>query len=117
MGPDKGSNRTARDNSPDLYGGAAGYGIYEASGLLVPMSFLKFSRNNEAEADYLGLQYIYKTGYDPTAFIDFFEKIETMEKRKPGTMSKLFATRLTLRKADQTDQRVRAAVGCGDEIR
>jgi beta-barrel assembly-enhancing protease len=56
------------------------------------MSFLKFSRNNEAEADYLGLQYMYKTGYDPTAFIDFFEKIETMEKRKPGTMSKLFAT-------------------------
>jgi predicted Zn-dependent protease len=73
-------------------GGAAAYGIYEASGLLVPMSFLKFSRTFEAEADYLGVQYMYKTGYDPTAFVDFFEKIQTMEKRKPGTMSKLFAT-------------------------
>jgi predicted Zn-dependent protease len=73
-------------------GGAAAYGIYEASGLLVPMSFLKFSRNFEAEADYLGVQYMYKTGYDPTAFVDFFEKIQSMEKRKPGTMSKLFAT-------------------------
>jgi predicted Zn-dependent protease len=73
-------------------GGAAAYGIYEASGLLVPMSFLKFSRNNEAEADYLGVQYMYKTGYDPGAFVDFFEKIQTMEKRKPGTMSKLFST-------------------------
>jgi predicted Zn-dependent protease len=73
-------------------GGAAAYGIYEASGLLVPMSFLKFSRNFEAEADYLGVQYMYKAGYDPTAFVDFFEKIQTMEKRKPGTMSKLFST-------------------------
>jgi predicted Zn-dependent protease len=73
-------------------GGAAAYGIYEASGLLVPVTFLKFSRNIEAEADYLGLQYMYKAGYDPTAFVDFFEKIETLEKRKPGTISKLFAT-------------------------
>lgn len=73
-------------------GGAAAYGIYEASGLLVPLSFLKFSRNFEAEADYLGVQYMYKTGYDPTAFVDFFEKIETLEKRKPGTVGKLFSS-------------------------
>ena len=73
-------------------GGAAAYGIYEASGLLVPLSFLKFSRTFEAEADYLGVQYMYKAGYDPTAFVDFFEKIQTLEKRKPGTMSKVFAT-------------------------
>jgi predicted Zn-dependent protease len=73
-------------------GGAAAYGIYQASGLLVPMGMLKFSRNFEAEADYLGLQYMYKTGYDPTAFVDFFEKIQTLEKRKPGTIAKAFST-------------------------
>ncbi len=73
-------------------GGAAAYGIYEASGLIIPVSFLKFSRNFESEADYLGIQYMYKAGYDPTAFVDFFEKIQTLEKRKPGTMSKLFST-------------------------
>lgn len=73
-------------------GGAAAYGIYEASGFLIPVGFLKFSRTFEAEADYLGVQYMYKAGYDPTAFVDFFEKIETLEKRKPGTMSKLFST-------------------------
>ena len=73
-------------------GGAAAYGIYEASGLIVPISFLKFSRNFEADADYLGVQYMYKAGYDPTAFVDFFEKVQTLEKRKPGTMSKLFST-------------------------
>jgi predicted Zn-dependent protease len=73
-------------------GGAAAYGIYEASGLLVPLSFLKFSRNFETEADYLGVQYMYKAGYDPTAFVDFFEKIQTLEKRKPGTIGKMFST-------------------------
>lgn len=73
-------------------GGAAAYGIYEASGFLVPMAFLRFNRGEEAEADYLGVQYMYKTGYDPTAFVDFFEKVETIEKRKPGTLSKLFST-------------------------
>lgn len=73
-------------------GGYAAYGIYEASSFLVPMAFLRFNRTEEAEADYLGTQYMYKTGYDPTAFVDFFEKVETLEKRKPGTMSKLFST-------------------------
>src|SRR3954467_1875266 len=73
-------------------GGAAAYGIYQASGLLVPLTFLKFSRGQESEADFLGLQYMYKTGYDPNGFVDFFEKIQTLEKRKPGTMSKLFST-------------------------
>ncbi len=73
-------------------GGAAAYGIYQASSLIIPMSFLKFSRGFEAEADYLGVQYMYKAGYDPGAFVDFFEKIQTLEKRKPGTIGKLFSS-------------------------
>ena len=72
------------------YGTWTGYGIYQAASILVPIGFLKFSRGFESEADMLGLEYMYKTGYDPTAFVDFFEKIETLEKRKPGTMSKVF---------------------------
>jgi predicted Zn-dependent protease len=75
-----------------IMGGPVAYGLYQASGLLIPMTFLKFSRSFEAEADYLGVQYMYKAGYDPTSFVDFFEKIQTLEKRKPGTMSKMFAT-------------------------
>ena len=73
-------------------GGGIGYGIYEASGLGLPLTFMKFQRNFEAEADYLGLQYMYKTGYDPQAFISFFEKIQAREKKKPGTISKAFAS-------------------------
>lgn len=71
-------------------GGWTGYGIYQASSFLIPMTFLKFSRTMESEADFLGVQYLYKAGYDPTSFIDFFEKMLADEKRRPGTMSKLF---------------------------
>jgi hypothetical protein len=68
-----------------------GYGIYEATQLAIPITFLKFSRMDEAEADWLGVQYMYKSGYDPQAFIQFFEKIDALEKHKPGTLSKVFA--------------------------
>ena len=71
-------------------GGWAGYAVRQAAGLAVPVAFLKFSRGFEQEADLLGLQYLYKAGYDPTAFVDFFERMEAMEKRKPGTVSQLF---------------------------
>jgi predicted Zn-dependent protease len=73
-------------------GGPVGYGIQQAANLLVPLTFFKFSRGMEEEADYLGLQYLYKTGYDPTAMVTFFEKLQAKEKAKPGTMSKLFST-------------------------
>jgi hypothetical protein len=73
-------------------GGWTGYAIRQGMGLAIPMGFLAFSRGMEAEADYFGLQYMYKAGYDPTAFVDFFEKIETLEKKKPGSVAKVFST-------------------------
>jgi predicted Zn-dependent protease len=73
-------------------GGWAGYGIRQGVGLLAPMSYLQFSKGYESEADMLGLEYMYKAGYDPAAFVDFFEKVQSQEKRKPGTMSKVFST-------------------------
>ena len=68
-----------------------GYGIYEASQLAIPISFLMFSREFEAQADFLGVQYMYRSGYDPQAFISFFEKIQALEKRKPGLVAKAFS--------------------------
>jgi predicted Zn-dependent protease len=73
-------------------GGAIGYGIYQGMGLGIPLTFLHFSRQFEAEADYLGIEYMYRSGYDPSAFVSFFEKIQALEKKKPGTLSKAFDT-------------------------
>src|SRR5271155_566246 len=84
-------------------GGWTGYGIRQAASILVPVGFLQFSREFESEADMLGLQYMYKTGYDPGAFVDFFEKIESLEKKKPGTMAKVLSTH------PLTDDRISAA--------
>ncbi|MFP5248797.1 MAG: M48 family metalloprotease [Acidobacteriota bacterium] len=68
-----------------------GYGIYEASQLAIPIAFLQFSRDFEAEADYLGVQYMYRAGYDPQALITFFEKVQALEKRKPGLVARAFS--------------------------
>ena len=73
-------------------GGWAAYGMRQAAQVLIPIGFLHFSRAYEQEADNLGLQYMYKTGYDPVAFVDFFEKIQAMEKTKKGTISQYFST-------------------------
>ena len=84
-------------------GGWAGYAIRQGAGLAIPLGFLKFSQTMESEADYLGLQYMYKSGYDPTAFVDFFEKIQSLEKKKPGTLSKVFSSH------PPTDNRIKNA--------
>ncbi len=70
----------------------AGYAIYQGMNFAIPLTFLKFSRGDEAEADYLGLQYMYKAGYDPNSFVSFFEKVQSDEKKQPGTIPKVFST-------------------------
>jgi len=72
--------------------GGLGYIAYQAAQIGVPLTFLKFSRNVESEADKLGAQYMWAAGYDPNNFLSFFEKLEKKEKHKPGTLSKLFGT-------------------------
>jgi predicted Zn-dependent protease len=67
-----------------------GLGAQEVAGFAVPATFMKFSRGFEAQADYLGIQYAYKTGYDPVGMINFFEKLEALEKKKPGMIAKAY---------------------------
>ncbi len=84
-------------------GGWTGYAIRQGMGLAIPLGYLQFSQQFEGQADYFGLQYMYKAGYDPTAFVDFFEKVQTLEKKKPGTLSKVFSTH------PMTDVRIKKA--------
>ena len=73
-------------------GGPAAYAIAEVASLAVPLSFLKFSRDAEREADMLGLQYDYAAGYDPQAFVQFFERLKAEEKEKHSKIAKMFST-------------------------
>ncbi len=75
-------------------GGWTGYGIRQAAGLAIPLTFLKFSRNFEREADFLGVQYLYKTGYDPASMIQFFERLKAQKKKKTSKskIAKVFKT-------------------------
>jgi predicted Zn-dependent protease len=84
-------------------GGWAGYAARQGAGVAVPLGFLKFSRGFEEEADLLGIQYMYKAGYDPNAFIDFFEKLNALERKKPGTLSEIF------RSHPNIDKRIKSA--------
>jgi beta-barrel assembly-enhancing protease len=84
-------------------GGWAGFAIRQAASLALPLGFLRFSRGMESEADMLGLEYMYKCGYDPTSFVDFFERIQTLEKKQPSAVSKVFSTH------PLTGDRIRAA--------
>jgi beta-barrel assembly-enhancing protease len=70
----------------------AGYALYQGMQFIIPMAFLQFTRVDEREADYLGLEYMYKAGYDPNSFVSFFEKVASDEKKQPGTIPKIFST-------------------------
>ena len=73
-------------------GGGIGYAAQSLAGLAIPMGFLRFTRSFESEADFLGVEYLYRSGYDPQALTAFFEKVKALEKHKPGTLAKTFDT-------------------------
>jgi predicted Zn-dependent protease len=75
-----------------MVGGPIGYAAYETLTIATPLTFLKFSRKFESEADFLGVQYMYKAGYDPQALTAFFEKVKAMEKRPQNAVVKAFQT-------------------------
>jgi predicted Zn-dependent protease len=73
-------------------GGPIGYAVRQVAGIGVPMSYLKFNRDAEREADLLGLEYQYASGYDPTALVQFFEKLHMTEQQKHSRLARAFST-------------------------
>jgi beta-barrel assembly-enhancing protease len=87
------SNLVSMFSIPLIFvGGGVGVALQGMVGVGTPLAFTKFSRAFEAEADYLGLEYLYQTGYDPEALISFFEKVQAMERDKPGVLARAFAS-------------------------
>jgi predicted Zn-dependent protease len=99
-----------------IFGGPAGLAARQAASLAEPMAFLKFSREFENEADLLGLQYLWKAGYDPNASIDLFEALASTERRQPGTVAKLFRTHpLTPDRIEKTQKNIDAILPSQNE--
>lgn len=66
--------------------------LQNGGGILGALGMLKFTRGAEEEADRLGVQYLYASGYDPTGMATMFEKLASQNKKKPGTLAKLFSS-------------------------
>lgn len=75
---------------PLIYlGGPAGFGIKQVAGLGVPLSFKKFDRDAEIEADLLGVEYLYAAGYDPQAFLEALERLQSKERQQAARLAKV----------------------------
>ncbi|HXS94385.1 MAG TPA: M48 family metallopeptidase [Candidatus Limnocylindrales bacterium] len=74
-----------------VLGGAAGAAARESTAVM-PLPFLHFERKDENEADYLGVEYLYAAGYDPTGAVSMFEKLEAMRRKDAGAVKRLFST-------------------------
>jgi len=84
--------RTAGSLSSILLGPLGGWAARQAANAAIPMTFRSFSRHDESEADYLGVQYMYAAGYDPTGAVSIFEKFEALQKTRPGAVARVLAT-------------------------
>jgi len=91
---------------PALFVGGywAQMGIQNALGLGLNLELMGVTRESEREADQLGIQYLWNTGYDPNSFVSFFEKMQQDEKSKPGRMAGWFRTH------PSTDDRIVASL-------
>jgi beta-barrel assembly-enhancing protease len=90
-----------------LLGGLGGIAARQAVNAAIPMTFLSFSRHDESEADFLGVQYMYAAGYDPTGAVSIFEKLESLQKTKPSAVAKVLATHpMDSDRIDKTEQEI-----------
>jgi beta-barrel assembly-enhancing protease len=91
---------------PALFVGGywAQMGIQNAMGLGIDLGLMGITRTSEREADQLGIQYLWNTGYDPNSFVSFFEKMQELEKSKPGRLAGFFRTH------PSTDDRIVASL-------
>jgi predicted Zn-dependent protease len=87
--------------------GIPGIAGREAVSFGVPMAFLKFSRSDEAEADYLGTQYMYAAGYDPNGAVSIFEKLAALQKTQPNLAARIMASHpMDADRIDKTEREI-----------
>jgi predicted Zn-dependent protease len=99
-----------------LGAGLGGAVIRQGADLGIPAAFLHFTRQDESEADYLGVQYLYAAGYDPNGAISIFEKLESLERKQPGTVARIFSTHpMDATRIQKTEQEIGRILPARDE--
>jgi predicted Zn-dependent protease len=99
-----------------LGGGIGGAVVRQGANVGVPAAFLHFTRQDESEADYLGVQYMYAAGYDPNGAISIFEKLESLERKQPGTVARIFSTHpMDAARIQKTEQEIGRILPARDE--
>src|ERR1022692_2247228 len=99
-----------------LGGGIGGAVARQGATAGLPAVFMHFTRQDEAEADYLGVQYLYAAGYDPNGAISIFEKLESLEKKQPGTVARIFSTHpMDAARIRKTEQEIESILPARDE--
>src|ERR1035438_7857277 len=94
--------------APGIFlGGLGGLAARQAANAVIPMTFLSFSRHDESEADYLGVQYMYAAGYDPTGAVSIFEKLAALQKTRPGAVARVLSTHpMDSERINKTEQEI-----------
>jgi predicted Zn-dependent protease len=99
-----------------LGGGIGGAVARQGAAAGLPAVFMHFTRQDESEADYLGVQYLYAAGYDPNGAISIFEKLESLEKKQPGTVARIFSTHpMDAARIQKTEQEIGRILPARDE--
>jgi predicted Zn-dependent protease len=75
-----------------ILGGWGGVAARQGAAAALPAMLMSFSRSDETEADYLGVQYMYAAGYDPNGAISIFEKLESLQHKEPGLIARIYST-------------------------
>ncbi|MEX2207780.1 MAG: M48 family metallopeptidase [Myxococcota bacterium] len=73
-------------------GGDTAQMLASVGGLGLNAVFLKFSRNDEYQADRLGAEIMAPAGYDPIAMADFFALLRAQNTRDPGSLENFFSS-------------------------
>ncbi len=74
---------------------AGGWGsviVEQGANFVIPLQFTRFSRGAEREADWLGVQYLWKAGYDPNGMVKEFQHLLKLQVQRPGLMDRAFAS-------------------------
>jgi predicted Zn-dependent protease len=99
-----------------IFGGLNGAAIRELAEPASRLGFLKGARDFESQADRLGVDYLDRSGYDPTASIDMFERIEATERKRSGPLARLYQDHpVTQSRIEATQKHLAEIAGKRDE--